>query len=65
MNKLVKLESDGTLQVKSTFSLVWNDTHWSWHTNTSTGWALPDTILVPAGDLWTPRFQLANCESEK
>lgn len=64
VNKVVKLESDGTLQVKSTISLVWNDTDWSWFTNTDSDWDLPETILVPAGDLWTPRFQLANCESE-
>lgn len=64
VNKVVKLDADGTLQVKSTMSLVWNDTNWAWITSTASGWALPDTILVPASDLWTPRFQLANCESE-
>ena len=29
----------------------------------SLGIALPDRIMVPAEELWHPRFQLVNCES--
>ena len=64
VNKLVKLESDGSMVVKATLALKWTDLAWSWDINTTSGWALPEHILVPAGDLWHPRFLLANCESE-
>ena len=64
VNTLVSLESDGAMLVKATIALKWKDVAWSWETNTTSGWALPEHILVPARNVWHPRFLLANCESD-
>lgn len=64
VHKLVKLDSDGAMEVKARFELIWIDPKWSWNLTMTCGLKMPSRIIMPYSDLWHPRFHLINCESD-
>lgn len=55
-----------SLRIKVMIALWWQDLRLKWLLKTGIGnWTFPKFVDYPIIDIWTPRFKLVNCQSER
>lgn len=56
INKVVTLSFEGTFVVKASLFLQWTDPLSRWMRDTPYNWRFPEWIILPANEVWHPRY---------